>query len=54
MHEGDQIKLKVDGISINNSFEKLQYVLVDDNRQITDISDKVSDFINTNNYKSIA
>ena len=54
MHEGDQIKLKVEGISTNNSFEKLQYVLVDDNRQITDISDKVSDFINTNNYKSIA
>ena len=54
MHEGDQIKLKVDGISTNNPFEKLQYVLVDDNRQITDISDKVSDFINTNDYKSIA
>lgn len=53
MHEGDQIKLTVNEASIN-PFEKLQYVLVDNNRQITDISDKVSDFINTNDYKSIA
>ena len=53
MHEGDQIKLTVNEAS-TNPFEKLQYVLVDDNRQITDISDKVSDFINTNDYKSIA
>ncbi len=53
MHEGDQIKLTVDKTS-DNPFEKLQYVLVNDNRQITDISDKVKSYIETGDYKSIA
>lgn len=53
MHEGDEIKLTVNGAS-TNPFEKLQYVLVDGNRQITDISDKVSDFINIGKHKPIA
>ena len=53
MHEGDQVKLTVDGTS-DNKFEKLQYVLINDNRQITDISDKIKPYIEANDYKSIA
>ena len=53
MHEGDQIKLSVGDLS-NNPFERLQYVLVNDNRQITDISDKVKPYIGSNNYKYIS
>lgn len=52
MHEGDEIQLTVED-ELKNPFEKLQYVLVNDNRQITDISDKVSDFIGKD-YKPIA
>ena len=53
MHEGDQIKLIVNEIS-TNPFEKLQYVLVDDNRQITDISDKIDPYIESGDYKYIS
>ena len=52
MHEGDEIQLTVED-ELKNPFEKLQYVLVNDNRQITDISNKVSDFIGRD-YKPIA
>ena len=53
MHEGDEIQLTVED-ELKNPFEKLQYVLVNDNRQITDISDKVKSYIEANNYKPIA
>lgn len=53
MHEGDQIKLTVSDIS-SNPFERLQYVLINGDRQITDISDKINSYINANDYKSIA
>ena len=53
MHEGDQIKLSVGGLS-SNPFERLQYVLVNDNRQITDISDKIDPYIESGDYKYIS
>ena len=53
MHEGDQIKLSVGDLS-SNPFERLQYVLVNDNRQITDISDKIGPYIESGDYKYIS
>ena len=55
MHEGDQIKIRLTADDLSsNPFERLQYVLINDNRQITDISDKVKPYIGSNNYKYIS
>ena len=55
MHEGDQIKIKLTADDLSgNPFERLQYVLVNDNRQITDISDKIDPYIESGNYKYIS
>lgn len=54
MYAGDEIIMHVDANAGGSSFEKLQYVLVDENRQITDITDKMDAFINASKYKPIA